>query len=166
MGSWKHLWLVNTLVPMTRRCQVFLCSFIIFLQHTYATETLVPFWWMQSICLKYCVALKQHWQVALKQHIKPCCSLPIDSEINILLYLVCTLLPVNWWSIDHQLLKIGKKKFVACRQNRAVDIIEHFRGRTMSLGYKIFCVGYVLWSFKHIETILPLFKYIWTYNVV
>ena len=42
------------------------------------------------------VALKQHWQVALKQDIiKPCCNLPIDLEINIFMYLVCVLFTVN-----------------------------------------------------------------------
>ena len=69
--------------------------------------------------------------------------------------------------MNHQLLKIGIKFFVLlAKQHRAVDIIEYFHGRTVWLGYKIFCVGYVLWPFEHLETISPLFKYTWTYNVV
>ena len=88
---------INPLVPMTRRCSNFFVFFYYFsVNHVYTTKTLVPFWCMQLICLKQCVALKLHWQVALKQNIiKPFCSLPIDPEINILMYLVCVLFPEN-----------------------------------------------------------------------
>ena len=81
---------------------------------------------MQPICLKQCVALKQHWQVALKQHvIKPCCSLPIDPEINILIILFAfypqltngSSVIENW----HKVFRVA----------RAVDIIEQFCGITV-----------------------------------
>ena len=69
--------------------------------------------------------------------------------------------------MDHQLLKIGIKFFcIACKQHRTVDVIEYFHGRTVWLGYKTFYVVYVIWPFKYAETISPLYKYTWTYNVV